>query len=156
MINFEMYVDRIVKQFFAFICVFLLVKTFLGEDTQVLIGYIGLLFMLFFAWQAGPISILFGLLNWLPSQFLPYQPRPLLQIASSAFVWSLINKIWLYSVGYNLPLVAWIISLIWMLIYIKNQYYALNDMALRLAQSELWGIIISAIYVLIFVQFNWY
>jgi hypothetical protein len=154
--NFEMFIERLVKQFFAFICVYLLIETFLDFDSQVLIGYIALLFMRFFSWQSGPITIIFSLLNWLPSLFLSYRRNIPLQIVSGCVVWSLINNFWLFCVGYNLPLCAWVISFLWMVLFVEKQYYELNDSALWLAQSEKVSILLCAIYFQIFIDFNWY
>lgn len=116
-------------------------------DWTIILGYLSLLIIQIFALQsfpAGIVAALFGEFRLLGILF------------GSLFTWYFINLAWLKIFGYHLPLLAFVLSMIFQAFHLSNSKNELTDNSKFMIEGEMVAILLVGLYVLIFKDFNWY
>lgn len=119
-------------------------------DYTIILGYAILLVIQFLAIQALFISMLSGYLTKL-SRNLFFSA-----LSASVSVWIILCIIWFKIFDYAMPFLAFLLSVLFQAVHLKREKYSLSELSKTLIIAEIWGIIITAIFVFIFLKFNWY
>ena len=116
-------------------------------DWTIILGYIGLLVIQIFALQSIPAGI-FGALF---GQF-----RLLGILIGSLLTWYLLDLAWLNIFGHHLPLLAFVISILFQSYHLAKSKKELTESSKFMIEGEMIAILFIGLYILIFKQFNWY
>lgn len=120
-------------------------------DYTIIIGYVVLLIIIqFFAIQALFISLFSGYLTRLLGNIF------LSALFVSVAVWLILGLFWFKIFDYAMPFLAFLLSILFQVLHLNKEKYSLSKLSKNLIVAEVWGIIITAIFVFIFVEFNWY
>lgn len=116
-------------------------------DWTITLGYLGLLLIQYFALQSIPAGI-FGAMF---GQF-----RLLGILIGSILTWYLLDLAWVKIFGNHLPLLAFLLSLIFQAWHLSKSKNELTDNSKFMIEGEMIAIFLVALYVLIIKEFNWY
>lgn len=116
-------------------------------DWIIILGYLGLLGIQIFAIQSIPAGI-FGALF---GQF-----RLLGILIGSLLTWYLLDLAWFNIFGHHLPLLAFVLSLLFQAYHLSQSKKELTDNSKFMIEGEMIAILFIGLYVLIFKEFNWY
>tara|TARA_R100000353_G_scaffold174742_1_gene143374 strand:+ start:1047 stop:1406 length:360 start_codon:yes stop_codon:yes gene_type:complete len=118
-------------------------------DYTIILGYLVLLLVQYFAIQAIPISIVGGIVSRFTNIYVGV-------LIAGILTWLGINLIWFKIFDYQLPLLAFILSIGFQFWHLKKARLELTETSKQMVIGEIWTIILVAIYVLIFKDFNLY
>ena len=119
-------------------------------DFTIILGYMILILIQYFSIQAIPVSLIGGIINKITNSIL------FSMLVGGLITWFFINLIWLKVNNHNIPLllfaICWFIK-IYKSLGDNNTDIKTNNLLLK---SEASTIVVIALYVLIFKEFNWY
>ncbi|WP_066219813.1 hypothetical protein [Formosa haliotis] len=118
-------------------------------DYTIILGYLVLLLIQYFAIQAIPITLIGGLISRFTNIYVGV-------LIAGILTWLGINFIWFKVFDYNLPLLAFILSIGFQFWHLKKAQLELTETSKQMVVGEIWSIILVAIYILIFKDFNLY
>lgn len=116
----------------------------------ILLGYLLLLVSHFFAVPSVIIALIGGVIGRITRNY------HLGILLGAVITWAGISSAWKFFFDYEMPLLAFVISMTFLFSHGNISYNELNKNARKMIVGQLWGIIIIAMYTLIFIQFNWY
>lgn len=118
-------------------------------DYTIISCYLVLLLIQYFAIQAIPITLIGGLISRFTNIYVGV-------LISGILTWLGINLIWFKIFDYQLPLLAFILSIGFQFWHLKKAQLELTETSKQMVVGEIWSIILVAIYILIFKDFNLY
>jgi hypothetical protein len=118
-------------------------------DYTIILGYLILLLIQYFAIQAIPITLVGGIISKFTNIYVGV-------LIAGILTWLGINLIWFKIFDYNLPLLAFILSIGFQFWHLKKAQFELTETSKKMVIGEIWAIILVAIYILVFKEFNLY
>ena len=118
-------------------------------DYTIILGYLVLLIIQYFAIQAIPITIVGGIISKFTNIYVGV-------LIGGILTWLGISFIWFKIFDYHLPLLVFILSVIFQIWHLNKARFELNEMSKKMVIGEIWSIILVSIYILIFKEFNLY
>ncbi len=118
-------------------------------DYTIILGYVVLLLIQYFAIQAIPITLIGGLISRFTNIYVGV-------LIAGILTWLGINFIWFKVFDYHLPLLAFILSIGFQFWHFKKAQVELTETSKQMVVGEIWTIILVALYILIFKDFNLY
>lgn len=118
-------------------------------DLTIILGYVILILIQYFSIQAIPVSLIGGIINKVTNNTL------FSMLVGGLITWFFINLIWLKVYNHNLPLLAFILSFSFQFIHGNLNNKELTVTSKQMIVAEMWSILLIAIYVLAFKEFNW-
>ena len=115
-------------------------------DWMIVLGYVVLLLIQLMAIQALPTSIVASIFGSF---------RLIGIILGSILTWYLINFLWLKAFDYNLPFLALFLSLLFQTYNLVASKDELTDSSKFMIEGDMIAIVLIALYVFIFKEFNW-
>lgn len=116
-------------------------------DWGIILGYVCLLGIQIIAIQSIP-AVIFGAIF---GQF-----RLLGILIGSFFTWFLLDFAWFKIFGYHLPLLAFVLSMVFQAYHLSKSKNELTDNSKFMIEGEMTAILLIGLYILIFKEFNWY
>ena len=118
-------------------------------DYTIIIGYLILLSIQYFAIQAIPIALVSGIISKFTNIYVGV-------IIAGVLTWLGINIIWFKIFHYQLPFLVFILSIGFQFWHLNKSQFELTETSKQMVVGEIWAIISVAIYILIFKEFNLY
>ncbi|MCZ4317460.1 hypothetical protein O4H26_00490 [Aequorivita viscosa] len=115
----------------------------------IILGYLVLFIIQYFAIQAIPITLVGGIISKFINIYLGI-------LIAGILTWLGINFIWFKVFDYQLPLLAFILSIGFQFWHLKKAQHELTETSKQMVVGEIWAIILVAIYILMFKGFNLY
>lgn len=137
------------------IIMFIIGILFNFTDYTIILGYLVLLLIQYFAISATSISIICAILT--PFRWLfTFEILNGIILIAGILIWLGLNFIWFKIFDYQLPLLAFALSIGFQLWYFIKAELELIEPAKQQVIGETWAIIFVAIYILVFKDFNLY
>lgn len=118
-------------------------------DYIIVLGYLILILIQYFSIQAIPITLIGGLISRFSSIYIGV-------VIAGFLTWLGINFIWFKIFAYNLPFLAFLLSITFQIWHLNKARSELTIESRKMIIGELISIIAVGFFVLIFKSFNWY
>jgi hypothetical protein len=116
-------------------------------DYTFILGYLVLLLIQYFTIQAIPITLVGGIISKFTNIYVGV-------LIAGILTWLGINFIWFKIFDYQLPLLVFILSIGFQFRHLKKSEFELTETSKKMVVGEIWAIILVAIYILVFRDFN--